>query len=176
MTRIAVWLPLVMLACLPRGEAANLEAAPVEVAHAGPTPFAEQRPADRVADPLRAGADGHQTVTVGALDFQPEGPVSAPVVLSSVAAEVAYNAGHLQRCYDARAADVPGLNGTISIHAHITPEGRVDGQCIGEDTIGDEVLVACVNEVIAMGRYAHGQSETVDVTVPFVFTQRASQG
>jgi hypothetical protein len=169
-------LPLMTLACFPRGEAANLVAAPVEVAEEGPTRFADQRPVDRVADPRRADADGHQTVTVGALYLDQHVVVPAPAVTSAVLAEIEHNAGHLQRCYDARAADVPGLNGTISIHAHITPEGAVDGQCIGEDTIGDEVLVACVNEVIAMGRYAHGQSATVDVTVPFVFTPRASRG
>lgn len=176
MNRILQGLPLVLLACLPRGEAATRQAAPIEVAQEGPTRFADTRPADRAADPRRADASGQHTVTLGPLHLEGEAAGSAPAVLSAVLAEIEHNAGHLQRCYEEREAKAPGLSGTISIHAHISPEGRIDGQCIGEDTLGDEQLVACVNELIAMGRYPHGQAETVDVTVPFWFTPPRARG
>lgn len=126
---------------------------------AAPVAFAPQRAADRAPDPVLAGADGRVSVTVGALDRQPE--------IDGFIAELERNAGHLQRCWDARAAVASA--GDIVIHFHVGPDGAVVEQCVSEDTVGDAEVRRCANDLIAMGRYP-ARSETVDVVVPLRFT------
>ena len=96
--------------------------------------------------------------------------------LDGVQAEVVRNVGHLEQCYQQRFDQVPDLQGSVTIHANITPAGVVDEQCIGEDRIGDPAIVQCVNELIAMGSYPTGHTQSVDVTFPFRFspTDRAA--
>ncbi|MBK6579796.1 MAG: hypothetical protein IPG17_27150 [Sandaracinaceae bacterium] len=55
------------------------------------------------------------------------------------------------------------------IHAHIGADGLVAGQCVTEDTVGDQELLKCANDVIAMGRYPTAGEETVNVVIPFHF-------
>lgn len=137
----------------------------------GPQRFAPQRAVDAPANPVRPGATGHRSVQIGALRTDASTLSPAPEVdLGGIAAEVAHNAGYLQRCYEDRVQEVPGLRGAITIHAHITPSGEVSGQCITDDTTHDPVLVACVNTLIAQGRYPGGYVDAVDVTFPFVFS------
>lgn len=150
---------ITLSACATR--AAELPAEPAEVVHdAG---FAPQRAADRAPDPVRAGADGRATVTVAATLLESDAPAPAAIV-----AELERNAGHLQRCWEARADQVAA--GEIVIHAHVGPQGAVVGQCVSEDTVGDAELLRCANDVIAMGRYPASGDGTVDVTIPFRFT------
>lgn len=182
MPRCTLSFCLLLGACLARGPEAVSPAASVPVTVSVPDtlsaqvtsieqPFGPPRALDEPANPLRPAADGALSVQLGAL--QVEGPQEGPLLgadLAGIAAEVAHNAGYLQRCYEDRLRDVPGLEGAIAIHAHITPGGVVSGQCITDDDVADPVLIACVNTLIARGRYPVGHSETVDVTFPFVFT------
>jgi hypothetical protein len=131
-----------------------------------PSGFAPQRPVDRAPDPIQAVSGPR--VQIGA-------PIAEPSLVGSseldgVIAELNYNAGHLERCWEARAAFVPA-GGEISIHAHIDPNGAVVGQCVGEDTVGDAEVVRCVNDVIAMGRYPAGRTGNLDVTFPLAFSK-----
>lgn len=175
MRRLTVTLTVTLAlgACLPRGPEAPTGAASAQTLAPPqpfvPQPFGPQRAEDEPANPLRPAGDGDLSVQIGALLLS--GPAPEEVVdLAGIAAEVAYNAGHLQRCYEDRVREVPGLHGEIEIHAHIEPSGAVSGQCIGGDTVADPVLVDCVNTVIARGRYPRGHADTVDVVVPFRFT------
>lgn len=146
------------LALLTLSACATRAAEPVALAT--DAPFAAQRAADRAPDPVRPGADGRPSVTVAAT-LQADG-APAPIV-----AELERNAGHLQRCWEARADRAPA--GEIVIHAHVGPDGAVDGQCVSEDTVGDAELLRCANDVIAMGRYPASEAGTLDVTIPFRF-------
>lgn len=159
-------LPFVLAACVPAGPT-NADAADQG--------FAPPRAADRPADLLQPGPDGHRSVALGVLSTEEPAVLDGlgpfiDVDLRGVAAEVERNAGYLQRCYEGRLREAPGLKGAVSIHAHITPQGVVDGQCITDDTMQDPVIAKCVNDTIAMGRYPAGHPETVDVTFPFVFS------
>jgi hypothetical protein len=182
MPRCTLSFCLLLGACLARGpeavapspsvpvtvsvaSAASVQVTPIE------QPFGPPRAPDEPANPLRPAADGALSVRLGALRV--EGPQEGPLPgadLEGIAAEVAHNAGYLQRCYEDRLREVPGLEGAIAIHAHITSSGVVSGQCITDDSVADPVLIACVNSLIARGRYPAGRPETVDVTFPFVFT------
>jgi len=133
-----------------------VEVVPAEVS------FASQRTADRAPDPVRPGVDGRTSVTVAAT--LGESPEPAP---EEILAELERNAGHLQRCWEARADRVAG---DIVIHAHVGPDGAVHGQCVSEDTVGDPEVVRCANDVIAMGRYPASEAGTVDVTILFRLT------
>lgn len=130
---------------------------------AADAPFAPQRADDRAPDPVRLGADGRASVTLAATLGESTEP-APPAIL----AELERNAGHLQRCWEARADRTAA--GDIVIHAHVGPDGAVQGQCVSEDTVGDAEVLRCANDVIAMGRYPASQAGTVDVTIPFRFT------
>jgi hypothetical protein len=58
---------------------------------------------------------------------------------------------------------LPVREGVVEIHAHIGADGLVDGQCLGEGSLADEVVRGCANDLLAMGRYPAGDSN-VDVT------------
>lgn len=147
---------------------------PTEAPEAGgaelnPQGFAAPRPVDRDADPIRPTPMGGAAVRLGA----PYTPIAeSPGVLrgrdpAEVLAELEYNAGHLQRCWEARAKEVRA--GTIVIHAHLDPNGLVSGQCVGEDPIGDAQLLRCANDLIAMGRYPELEDGSEGVVFSFHF-------
>jgi hypothetical protein len=131
-----------------KAEELGLEAAPAAVravgegtpgfAQTNPNGFADPRPIDR--DPFALGGPNHAEVRLGAPYTPPaEGPgVLFPSEQPGVLAEIAYNAGYLQRCWTSRAKTV--RTGRIVIHAHIGTDGLVGGQCVGEDSIGDPHL------------------------------------
>ena len=128
-----------------------------------PRLFAAQRAADRAPDPARPGADGMPAVAVSAtLGELGEAP-------AAIDAELARNAGHLQRCWEAHGEPVAG---DIVIHAHIGPDGAVTGQCVTEDTVGVAAVQRCANDVIAMGRYPESFADTTDVVVSFHLAPR----
>jgi hypothetical protein len=82
----------------------------------------------------------------------PEGrAVMRAEALPALLPELERNAGHLQRCWDQRAAGVRG--GLISVHAQLDDQGLVVEQCLTEDSIGDAALQQCASELFAMGRY-----------------------
>ena len=131
--------------------------------------FAAPRPTDRAADPMGPAPVSGLDLRLGA-PFTPaaEGPGALlPRDQSGVLAELQYNAGHLQRCWQVRAS--AARPGTIVIHAHIGADGLVAGQCVTEDTVGDPELLQCANDLIAMGRYPTLGDETVDVVFPLHF-------
>ena len=131
--------------------------------------FAGQRAVGRSADPMRPTPMGGAAVRLGA----PYTPISdAPGVLrgrdpASVLAEVEYNGGYLQRCWESRA--MVARSGTIVIHAHLDPDGMVGGQCVSDDPIGDAELLRCANDVIAMGRYPELADAPEDIVFTFHF-------
>jgi hypothetical protein len=159
--RLAVALVAALCACASHA-IDEQPSAPVEPA----APFANPRAADSAPDPVRPDANGHLSVTVDAMWVASAGPAApaSPEIL----AEIDRNAGHLQRCWEARADRTAG---NILIHAHVGPDGLVTGQCLSEDTVGDVALASCANEVVAMGRYTATTVEPVDVTFAFTFTR-----
>lgn len=139
----------------------------------GQAQFAPPRAPDRAADPMSPASAAVR------LDLPfapgPEGPgVALPEEQPGVLAELQFNAGHLQRCWMRRAGAVSG--GSIVIHAHISTEGTVEGQCTTEDTVGDPELLRCASDLVAMGRYPRLGDETIDVVFPFHFGDAAAGG
>lgn len=125
-------------------------------------PFAAPRPLDAPADPAVASADGRTSVEIGVLEPSDD-TQRLPADPAALRAEVERNAGLLQRCWESRVDALPVREGVVEIHAHIGPDGLVDGQCIGEDSVGDEAVRRCANDLLAMGRYP-ASDRTVDVT------------
>ena len=138
-------------------------------AEAQPVAFAATRPVDRAADPLRPAPEGAATVRLGL----PVTDVSeGPGVLwgrdpAAVLAELEYNAGHLQRCWEGRST--VARPGTIVIHAHLDPSGQVGGQCVSDDGVGDPDLLRCANDLISMGRYPALEEGAEGVVFTFHF-------
>ena len=134
---------------------------------AGDVTFAPPRPADRAADPMDPA--GGVAVRLGQpYTPVPEGPWALPEGdHSGVLAELQHNAGYLERCWQSRASEA--RTGSIVIHAHIGADGLVAGQCVTEDGVGDQELLRCANDLIAMGRYPQHDEESVDVVIPFHF-------
>ncbi len=128
--------------------------------------FAPQRAADRAPDPIVAAPAAlvhiGTPITEPALHGSPE--------LAGLMAEVAYNAGHLERCWAARAAELPA-GGEIVIHTQIDPSGVAIEQCVSADALLDPELRRCVNDLISMGRYPVRSSGNVDVTIPLRFSK-----
>ncbi|MEO8844285.1 MAG: M56 family metallopeptidase [Kofleriaceae bacterium] len=90
--------------------------------------------------------------------------------LSLVATEVKHRLGPLEQCYERRLAIDPTLSGTVVLHWTIAETGKVADQCITKDTLGDEAVTACVNELVAEGDFPAPHDGSVDVSFPFVFT------
>lgn len=149
---MCTWI-LIFTACGTRA----VEALPHAIPEA---PFAAQRAADQPADPIRPAVNGAMSVAV-ALQADPD------LELSGFRAEVERNAGHVQRCWEARAADLPVQDGAVSVHAQIDPAGAVAEQCLSEDSFEDPGLRRCVNDLIAMGRYPEGAPGDVTFTLRF---------
>lgn len=128
--------------------------------------FAPQRPVDRAPDPIVAGPAALVHIST---------PITEPALVGSLElaglmAEVAYNAGHLERCWAARAGELPA-GGEIVIHTQIDPSGVAIEQCLGADALLDPELRRCVNDLISMGRYPARSSGNVDVTIPLSFSK-----
>jgi hypothetical protein len=155
-------IPALFAACGPRSDApaATVEAPPPTLAT--DTPFAAPRRLDAPADPALASADGTRSVVVEVLEPADDARGSSTDP-AAVRAEVERNAGILQRCWESRVDALPAREGVVEIHAHIGPDGLVHGQCIGEDSVKDDVVQRCANDLLAMGRYP-ASGGTVDVT------------
>jgi hypothetical protein len=157
-----VLIPALLATCGAHGYAPLATAAPPP-SLAQDDAFAAQRPLDAPPDPVRVVADGSATVHVALLAPATATPGPDP---AAVRAEVERNAGLLQRCWESRVNALPVREGVVQVHAHLGPDGQAHGQCIGEDTVGDESVRRCVNDVVAMGRYPVTDS-TADVTLQF---------
>ncbi|MCE9575743.1 MAG: AgmX/PglI C-terminal domain-containing protein [Deltaproteobacteria bacterium] len=132
---------------------------------------------DTPAPPDKPTAPG--TLSVGTPSVRGPDVMAVPVEqgevdLALVAAEVTRRSGDLQRCYERRLAVDPALSGTIAIHWNLAATGAVNEACITTDTIGDEELVACVNQLILGASFPAPRGGAVDVTIPFVFTARVT--
>ncbi len=152
------------LAAGPLASAAEL--APSEP---GPMVFAPPRPVGRAADPLRPSPVGGAALRLdAALPSVAEGPgVRWGRAPAGVQAELDFNAGHLQRCWEARANEA--RSGAIVIHAHLDANGLVSGQCVTEDAVADPALLRCANELVAMGRYPALEEGSDSVVFTFQF-------
>jgi hypothetical protein len=155
-------IPALLAACAPRTEAplATVEAPPATMA--SDQPFAAPRRLDAPADPVLVSAGGTRSVEVDLLG-PTDDTLTFPSDPAAVRAEVERNAGLLQRCWESRVGALPVREGVVEIHAHIGPDGLVDGQCIGADSVGDQAVQRCANDLLAMGRYP-ASGGTVDVT------------
>ena len=152
---LAVW------ACDGQGRVAPAAPPPAAavVPHRAAAGFGGPRDPARPADPARI--DGAVVIEMPTR-AEPLGPVlSTPQVLPALLAELQRNAGHVQRCWDRRAAGVTG--GRLTIHAELDADGLVVEQCLTEDTVGDAALQRCANELVAMGRYPVGDEAPVHV-------------
>jgi hypothetical protein len=160
-----LWLsPALLAACGPYGYP------PTATAVAAPPPslalndaFAAQRPLDAPPDPVRVVADGSATVQVAVLSVATATP-GIGLEPAALRAEVERNAGLLQRCWESRAPALTVREGVVEIHAQLDARGRVHEQCIGEDSIGDDAVRRCVNDLVSMGRYPASDT-TADFTL-----------
>lgn len=84
--------------------------------------------------------------------------------------EVRSHLGDLERCYERRRREHPGLAGTVLIHWSIGASGGVDDQCISEDTVNDPALASCVNKVIESSHFAPPpDGKRMNISLPFAF-------
>jgi hypothetical protein len=97
-------------------------------------------------------------------------PPQGDLDLSLVAEEVKRHMGDLKQCYERRLLVHPELSGKVEIHWYLTTDGKVAEQCITEDTLGDEEVVACVNKLVKEARFPAPIGDAVDVSFPFVFS------
>jgi hypothetical protein len=112
------------------------------------------------------------TVTLGApyileppLDF-----VVDSVHLIQVKEVLDNRISELQLCYRERLLENPKLSGEVVIHALISTDGLSIEQCITKDTVEDEGIRSCVNRFISEGQYPPSDSQSGNITFPFVFT------
>jgi hypothetical protein len=100
------------------------------------------------------------------------GPPEPEQVLdpSLVASEVGRRLGDLERCYAARLAEDPTLGGEILMHWGVGPDGKTAEACITEDTVEDDAIRVCVNQLVASVSFPGPLAGPVAVTLPFVFT------
>jgi hypothetical protein len=116
------------------------------------------------------------TLSVGAPFVRDDWDMSHPPVshgdvdLSAVAIEVNHRLGNLERCYERRLAVKPALSGTVVLHWTIDDAGKVGDQCITKDTLDDDEVTACVNQLVKESDFAATSRGSVDVSFPFVFT------
>jgi hypothetical protein len=132
--------------------------------------FAPPRPVDARPDPVRPSLDGSTSVEVALLSPQDVAPGVTDADPAGILAEVNRNAGALQRCWEARVDALPVREGVVEIHAHIGPDGLIQGQCLGDGSMNDDVVRACANDLLAMGRYPTSAS---NVDVSFELSLRA---
>ena len=137
----------------------------------------DQREEWEKADPHESAS--RATLSLGAPSVRGSGDVVAfrpPALppegdldLSLVAKEVKRHMGDLKQCYERRLLVHPELSGKVVIHWYLTTDGKVAEQCITEDTLGDEEVVACVNKLVEESRFPAPIGGSVDVSFPFVF-------
>lgn len=92
--------------------------------------------------------------------------------LSRVTAEVKLHLPELEACYQRRLQERPGLEGQVSIHFVLMPSGEIADQCLVEDTIEDDGLRECVNQLVAMSAFKAPEAEPADITLPLRFQPR----
>lgn len=76
----------------------------------------------------------------------------------------------LELCYAKRLLENPKLSGEVVIHSLISTDGLSIEQCITKDTVEDEGIRSCVNRFISEGQYPPSDSQSGNITFPFVFT------
>jgi hypothetical protein len=103
---------------------------------------------------------------------EPEGdpppPALPPREPAAVQTALQANIENIQACYQAALAEQPDLNGKLKIRWKIAPRGTVESVETLEDSVGDEGVRLCVEEVIRGIAFAPAGTETV-VGYPFVF-------
>jgi beta-lactamase regulating signal transducer with metallopeptidase domain len=121
------------------------------------------------------------TLSLGAPSVNGSGPdafrppalmTDTAIDLSLVAKEVKRHLGDLKQCYERRLVVHPELSGKVVMHWYIATDGKVPEQCVTEDTIGDEEILACVNKLVEECRFPAPSGGAVDVSFPFVFGVR----
>jgi len=89
--------------------------------------------------------------------------------IAAITQEIERRLASLEECYRDRLATNPDLHGEVLIHWGIRDDGEFDHGCISEDSVADKVVVGCVNNLIADGRYPESAAYPVDVEYSFVF-------
>jgi hypothetical protein len=77
--------------------------------------------------------------------------------------------GAIQRCYDQRLAQRPGLAGDLMVAFVIQPPGRVAAVRFQGDTVRDGPLQTCVGNVFRRFRWPRGPSRPVLYRYPLSF-------
>lgn len=117
------------------------------------------------------------TVTLGAPSTDGADDALAPLRFGGtpvpwmVETEVRNHVGELQQCYERRLRVHPQLSGQVVMHWTITPSGDVPEQCVTEDTVGDDELLVCVNDLVKASRFPTSGAP-LRVSFPFVFTSQ----
>ncbi len=100
----------------------------------------------------------------------PEALMEARRGMASITAELQPQLGAVERCYQARLAQRPGLSGEIVVHWTILADGTVPESCTTTDTVQDEAVTECVNAVVRDFLFSPSVGEAVSVDIPFSFS------
>lgn len=82
---------------------------------------------------------------------------------------VSLHIAEVRHCYEQALISRPDLEGRVSQHFTIMPDGRVQGAQTVSNTLNSEPVAACVTQAVSRWSFPQSPSPTI-VTYPFTFT------
>ena len=171
------WATRGAVAALAIGLGCSAPPPPVSVGVAAPigaVPQADSAPdsaPEGDSGPLRAGklvlGELVELPRVPEDERPPEALMEARRGMASITAELQPQLAAVERCYQARLAQRPGLSGEIVVHWTILADGTVPESCTTTDTVEDEAVTECVNAVVRDFLFAPSVGEPVSVDISF---------
>jgi outer membrane biosynthesis protein TonB len=113
---------------------------------------------------------GKNHSTVALKVAKPQDPVSqVSLTMEEVYAVIRQNLNQLRHCYEQTLQRSPHAAGTIKVRFAIVNGGRVSGQTVIHDSLGDVKMNACVLEKIARWKFPEPRAGALNVSYPFNF-------
>lgn len=110
----------------------------------------------------------HTTVAVNVV--KPQDPVSqVSLTMEEVYAIIRQNLNQLRHCYEQTLQRSPNAAGSIKVRFAIVNGGRVSGQTVVQDTLGDIKMNGCVLGKIARWKFPQPRAGAINVSYPFNF-------
>ncbi len=123
--------------------------------------------------PEHATAEIRLQLYLGSRPLGRMGEAAGGPSISGIADVVRAQVPAMEQCFQRRRLDHPRLGGKVVIHFLIEPAGTVAFAAATIDTLGDPVMVHCVQERVAKVQFPAGGGPTV-VNYPFLFAATPS--
>jgi len=92
-----------------------------------------------------------------------------PLTKEAIQAVVNHNIASMQRCYEERLLDHPGLAGKVTMQWRINSEGTPEKVEATSDTLPDPAVARCIIEQVKTWRFPKAPPEGTQVNYPFMF-------